>query len=272
MFAGSNGRALFLDYLTGNSGWADKRRQDMLAQADHYRRYGGLGLDPNLNYTVEIAPPEVYARAEQVLTDTLRSYVDEWLDSGRTPDGQEEPQERKLIPGTSARLAADGYLARHPIRSSMSEGKGIGAVFAEEAPPRTGADDPIAQAKEEATRLLAHFMTCNARWQLAKCFVCQEYFYPERKLRDFYKRGAYCEACRPKVSMLDTKKSRQEWADKILKLAAEAWPKWKPAHGPRQHWIAMRVNEKLSPGDKRIKGTWVTRNDEKIIERVKRNA
>jgi len=266
MFGDSDGRAQFLNYLRGDSGWARKRREFMLDQAEYYGPIAVPAADPNLNYTLEVAPVETYERAEQVLTEVLRSLVSEWIDSGKNPDGQEEPLRRALSLGSCD--AVNRYLQRHPPQFFLFEGNKIGAVFAEEKPQSTGPDDPIAAAKEEAIRLLVHFMDSDARRQLAKCFVCHEYFYPARKIRDFYQRGAYCEACRPKVSMLDTEDSREQWRKKVMKLAVEAWPKWRPSYGPQALWVAMRVNEKLSPGDKRIKGAWVTRNDEEIIARV----
>jgi hypothetical protein len=266
MFGGSGGQARFLDYLKGTSGWAKRRRKFMLAQAEHYRPSAGLAPDPNLNYTVEIASLETYERAGHVMTETLRSFVDEWLDSGRTTDGQEEPQKRTL--SLSACLAVNGYLQRHPPQFFVFEGNKIGAVFAEEKPPRTGPDNPIAEAKEEATRLFVHFMDSDARRLIAKCHYCKEHFYPKR-IQDLYKRGAYCEACRAKASMVN---SRREWTKKVLELAAESWPKWKASHGPRQRWVAMQVNGKLSAKDKRITGRWITENDEKILGMVREMA
>jgi hypothetical protein len=257
--------------LQGNSGWAKMRRQHMLAQADYYRPSAGLALDPKPNWTLDIAPAEEYERAEQVLTEALHSFMNEWIDSGKNASGQEEPPKRSLVyrRNTDGALlhaaafhAVSRYLQRHPPQLSVFEGNEIGAVFAEETPQRTGPDDPTAEAREEAARLFVHFMDSDARWQIARCHFCKEYFYPKR-VQGLYQRGAFCEACRTKNSV---DHGRREWRKKVLELAAEAYPKWKAAYGPRQRWVAMQVNGKLKPGEKRISasGRWVTENDANI--------
>jgi hypothetical protein len=268
MFGGSSERrSEFLRYLMGTSGWAQKRRQHMLAQAEHYRAYGVSG--PVLQWTTEVASAEEYAAAEQALTNTLRSYVDEWLDSGKTPDGQggynEEPSKRAL--SIDAQQAVNEYLREHSPQFFVFEGNKIGAVFAEEQTRQTGPDDPMTAAKKEADRLLVHFMDSDARWRLMRCYVCRSrYFFPER-MKDVYLRGAYCEHCRPTASTLNNRKG---WTERMLGLAAAAWPKWKPSHGPRERWVAMQVNGKLKPGEKRISGSgrWVTEKRAEIKKRV----
>lgn len=273
MFVGN--RTQFLQYLEGNAGWAMERRKNLLAQmeaAEERQRRDRL----NRRWDVKIAPQEEYERAERILTETLRSYVDDWLDSGRAPNGQERPLTRTLHPkGTDGSLTYTGaywavrrYLADNPMTASVFEGDKIGAAFAPDLVPVLGHDDPELQARMEAVRLFVHFMDSDSRWQLAKCYVCHTYFYPNRK-RELYQQGAYCINCRGKVSMRKTNSSRDEWRKRILSLAAEFWPRWREKDGPRYRWIAMQVNGKLSPGEKRITQRWITENDEKIEDKAR---
>jgi hypothetical protein len=263
-FSGTVGQTLFLEYLRGRSGWGKKRREFMLAQADYYRANGVPG--PVLSWTTEVASMEHYEYADRILTKTLCSYVDEWLESGRTPDGDggyfEEPKNRRLSP--SAQAAVGSYLTQNPPRFLVLEGNRIGAVVAEEKPQRTGPDNPITEAEKEADRLLVHFMESDARWNIARCSYCKKLFYPKR-IQELYKRGAECPGCRSKGSMAG---GRRDWTKKVLKHAAEAWPRWKPTYGPRPLWVARRVNSKLSPDEDRITGNWVTRHTKEIEGRA----
>jgi hypothetical protein len=268
MFSGVAGQMQLLDFLQGRSGWGKRRRQHMLNQAEYYRPSVGLVHDPNLEWTVEIAPAEDYARAERILTETLCAYVDAWLESARTPNGKrgyfEEPKKRVL--SMAAQAAVNGYLADPEGRPRffVVEGNKIGYVFAEEKPQRIGPDDPIREAKREADRLLVHFMDSDARWQLARCSHCAELFYPKR-IQEFYKRGAEHPECRSKASEADR---YWDWTQRVLALAAEAWPRWKPAYGPRELWVARDVNRKLPPDDEPIAGNWVTRHSKDIEKKV----
>jgi hypothetical protein len=234
----------------------------MIRQAKYYRAHGVPGLE--LQYTTEVASGEAYAAAEKLLMETLLGYVDDWLASGKTSDGRggyfEEPRKRRL--SLAAQEAVTRYLADPERRPQflVLEGNRIGAVFAEEKPQRVGADDPMAEAKKEADRLLVHFLESDARWKIARCSYCKKLFYPKR-IQELYKRGAECEACRSKASMAA---GHQEWTEKILPLAASAWPRWRPAYGPQPLWVARQVNSKLSPDEKRITGNWVTRHTKEI--------
>jgi hypothetical protein len=279
MFAGR--RTRFLKYIEGRSGWAKKRRQNLLRQAEdaETRKKANRhpGNDDSRDWRAEIPPQDEYARAEHILTENLRSYVDDWLVSGRTPDGCEEPRKRSLLrkndDGTATWTRAGNvvklYLSDHPIPAGMmDDGKGIGVAFAEDLRPILGHENPVQSADHAAARLFVHFMDSEDRWQLAKCYLCRRYFYPERKLRPRYSLGAYCVDCRRTASKDKTGLSRKQWTEEVLKLAAEAWPKWKAAYGPRQRWVAMQVNGKLSAKAKRITGRWITQNDEKIKARA----
>ena len=262
----------------------------MQAQADYYdpiqksleeyRLSNSESSEGKLNWTTEITSPEAYQRAETILTESLRSFVDEWLDSAKKPDGQggysEEPGKRSLrckhSDGywfyTNAYHALTQYLRSHPISAFLLDDNRIGGVFAPQTVPRTGPDDPTKQARDEAIRLFVRFMDSDFRWQLAKCYVCGTYFYPNRKIKGFYKRGIYCWKCRPEVSKRSTKASRGKWTNKVLGIAADYWLCWKESDGPRSAWITMQVNERLSPKDRRVNPWWITWNDEKIIARA----
>jgi hypothetical protein len=250
-------REQILGYLNGTSRWAaNQRAEDM--------------KDPELRS--HIADPETYAAAETVFTETLRSYMSDWIDSGKK-SGYEIPETRSLWSiengESKAELAMQEYIERNPPQT-FSHGTGIETVFI--APKGYMFDSPLEFAKEDATRVLVNLMNSDDKWQIAQCVVCREYLFPERKLREIYVRGIHHARCRPQIAMLDTRASREAWAEKILDLAAQAWPKHKSFHGTKERWVAAQVNDRLGPSDKHITMTWITRNIGKIESRVRENA
>jgi hypothetical protein len=264
LFAGKRER--ILSYLNGRTGWAKKQRKELATQAENKGK-----REPG----AEIPEIPSYEEAERIMTDQFGAYIDEWLRSGRNSDGSEEPGNRDLF-GTQAYWAVNQYLYRHhhesvpAIPGHSGEAYRVEMSLAPKISPVLGHTDPEHEAREGAIRLLIHFLNSKDKWQLGECYLCHRYFFPEqRPLRPRYARGAYCGECRAAASKDKTYGNRKEWTRKVFGLAVEAWPKCKLRTHPEQcRWVAMRVNEKLLPGDKRITMKWVTTNSERIAEKA----
>jgi hypothetical protein len=126
---------------------------------------------------------------------------------------------------------------------------------------RTKAEHPEEYLEVVAAMLFMEFYQSECRFLLMRCRRCGVFVIPERKPRKRYEYGWYCEECRSAgtatARMLSvTKQHRQRW----LRLAAEAWLRWRARYGERSVWIAEEVNKQLGRTEPRIRRNSVTHN------------
>lgn len=126
---------------------------------------------------------------------------------------------------------------------------------------RTEAKHPEEYLEVVAAMLFMEFYQSEWRFCLMCCRRCGAFVIPKRKPRKRYKYGWHCEKCRSAgtatARMLSvTKQHRQRW----LRLAAEAWLRWRTQYGERSVWIAEEVNKQLWRTEPRIRRNSVTHN------------
>jgi hypothetical protein len=116
--------------------------------------------------------------------------VDEWLDSGRRPDGSESPADRKMT-GT--------------LRDKLALNKLLGGITVQLAPTLEGIT-PIARLSgwwadlpEMDAMYILIMVLCSKdlRLRLAKCRKCNRYFFLSKKILDHkgkqvWKNGCFC--------------------------------------------------------------------------------
>jgi hypothetical protein len=222
------------------------------------------------------ANPDVYDQAQQKVKELLRSYVDEWLNTGVT-DGVEVPAARKLQDTENAYDAVQGYVDKYPPRVFASD-QGLGALF---GGPRTrvggsfqsdhadpsqwrvvpAQDDPLTDAEDEAARIFTLLIDAPWRDRIYKCRKCEGYGVLSRKPAPHYIRGVHCARCRSRVTALaSTKKKRDAKFEERLELAAEYWQRSKKRKdGDRKAYVVAKMNEHLLHGE-HIQVNWVTWN------------
>jgi hypothetical protein len=207
----------------------------------------------------------------------LRSYVDQWIETGFYRDGREDLSERgvpksewyergRLLPyaqdkirvlETAPTLVLEAF--RQKPQSSVSP-EGIEITFPTYDPNMERA--PLhGLAEREAKRFFVWFLASELRVKLGKCRACNRY---EIKARKLYKNGTYCRRCKAKTSAGEiTQKKRQDLQKKqmealatILKSRSERIDLNDLAVRKR---LAVEVNRRLK-GEKRITSKWVKRN------------
>jgi hypothetical protein len=150
------------------------------------------------------------------ISDILRMWVDEWLDSAKAKDGAEDPRERTLEKAEGAAVAAYNYSRRGKIRFFPTQG-GL-AIWLEDKnrkftkPMTTFHIDnvrPLAVTDEEiAEGELVFFLLSELRFRLAKCRAdgCGCYFIM-KKWRQRYFNGTKCAVHQRSASLDSAKKA-----------------------------------------------------------------
>jgi hypothetical protein len=218
------------------------------------------------------AKDEEYQQASQILIAELRGLVDEWLASGRHPDGVEEPKARILNSAGSAFHAMELWAFSHSSRViPFPSGELLVTVGWPEL-RMNGQDDPKADAIDEARRIFVLLMDASVKFALFKCGEpsCGCYYILERP-RGTYKRGTYCPQHRRRVSALrGTKEKRDRERNAALEIAADAhwnWPslteRTRAKHKTKKAYIASKLT------NAGFTAKWVTRNLTEIENRAK---
>lgn len=123
----------------------------------------------------------------------LRMYIDEWLNTGRSKDGTEDPRLRDLTKAPTACWAI-----RHANREAPRlepAPNGLNLRFPTESRQASIAS-AFEQQVDRANTLLTLFFLCEWRLRLAKCRRddCGCYF-ELRKSHCTYKKGTFCPEC-----------------------------------------------------------------------------
>ena len=214
------------------------------------------------------APDSDYAEADRVLIQTLREYVDEWLQTGRTKEGTEEPATRSLEAAKRACWAFIDYSMNHPPTPICGPVPGFILPF--ETQRRVcGLDRPIEDAKDEAARLFTLLVTSNWSRSIRKCQRCGTYSVISKNCRSVYKRGTRCRSCSSHESaQRQTDERRKERHLTRLDFAAEGLNKWNQTNrrfsktnrrSSKEIWLANYVNGRMDQPET-ITRKWVTRN------------
>lgn len=181
--------------------------------------------------------------------DTLTPWIDDWLDSGRTANG-DEPLSRTFEKAKTAAIAASEFSMRRvflfPQGNSLS--LSIATYDPEFSEPR-----PEDFAREN----LVLFLLSEFRHKLAKCRneTCGKYFLLTR-INRLYKRGTLCDSCQRRRSQDSAKASTaNERRHLRLALHIEAAKRFSRQIGANADWhedeaiktkIAEFLNAKFS--------------------------
>jgi|GEM_PF-4577100 len=153
--------------------------------------------------------------------EVLRSWIDEWLDSGLTNNG-DEPRTRNLDKAEGATLAAYEFSKRGRI-VLLPHGDSLGIWIPMYGPEPTSTLRPSSGPLPEdyAREHLVFFLLSELRFKLAKCrkIDCGKYFLLTHTNR-LYKRGTLCSECGRSRS-LESAKDATAAARKSLR--AELW-------------------------------------------------
>jgi hypothetical protein len=196
---------------------------------------------------------------------TLHSLVDSWLDSGRR--GSEDRPWERIAP---LQILKE-FMARNPPRLEIKKPNGSLCFFT--WPSTFKQTNQLIAAGDIATYLVLLLMDSPERARLSRCDVCGTYFVRARtpkKDTPIY-HGVFCEKHKGKGGAKRTKKSRDDRKDRMVDLAAEFWPQWKPSrsHGKQSEWVAARMNKGLAPHE-HITGKWVTQHRSEIEAKIER--
>jgi hypothetical protein len=226
----------------------------------------------------ELSSLRGYKAEQKQFQRLLRSFVDQWVETGVYLDGREGLAERgvprhewfkrgQLLPdaqGKSMALVTVDTLVLevfHQTRPQVSRSPdGIEITFPTYEPKREAA--PLeGLAEREAKRFFVWFLASDLRVKLGKCRACSRY---EIKTRKFYKAGTYCRPCKAKASAgkitqkkrQDLQRQRKETLAAVLKSWGVRMDAISPAMRKR---LAGEVNRRVK-GEKGITMKWVTRN------------
>jgi hypothetical protein len=141
-----------------------------------------------------VSRKETYPISDALRSAHLRSYVDQWFDTGRRADGGEEVEKRDVMRASDARRALWHYLENAPPQWDMFKSPiGVRLIFGE----RTGylgvARDFFEAQIVEAKRLFCGIMLSDWKYRLCKCRYarCGLYFLHPNPRRS-YRRGTFC--------------------------------------------------------------------------------
>ena len=228
-----------------------------------------VAAPPPLKYSLVPVDPKMSADANRVFNVALRSLVDQWLDSGRSGN-VETPRERNLGVGTHGRddlwFLLNSWVAKDRFRWSFTKSGEIELSL----PCRQSSNDALADANNDAIRLFAMLLQSSLRYRIAQCRKpeCGRYFYYERLPKGTLKCGTLCPEHKIHGGTVRKERQRKAHKERLLSLAAAAWPRWKPAYGERSLWIAGQVNRRLAASEQRITRKFVTQNDGEIQKRT----
>jgi hypothetical protein len=263
----------------------DGKRHDRLAERSHVARVAyflnGGGHWGRLDLS-EMYSLEERQQADTEFRATLRALVNQWIDSGKGPDGIDEPQKRDLFkvpPGYTERLydVLLVWLGRNlPQPVLMGTGK-IGII---DQPPSLLALDANKLSRHRSLSelkvyardcALYHFKDlldspsalCLTRCSNPKCTA--PYYVRARVRTKEIKRGAYCGKCTGVGSAERVRASRTARKRELIEHAAGFWNKWKPKRqfGSRSKWVASQMNMGLT-------GRWVSQHRAEIEAEVGR--
>jgi hypothetical protein len=220
--------------------------------------------------------PGVFER--QIVATRLRMHVDEWIDTGVTPNVGEVPLKRDLAKAPGATKLLRDYVEQHPPTLPSSP-KRLEFVF-EMCHPAV-ADGSLAWARrfdlvsgafEEAARLFAGLMLSEWGQRLCRCRyrACGQYFLKGRLRRAPLVHGTFCCAeHQRKASAGDcVRRSRDNQKRELIEQAAAilvrwriASPQWKEDRDRKLRLaFALSATQLCRRLNLVLSSNWVTRN------------
>lgn len=207
--------------------------------------------------------------------DTLRSLVDQWIDSGkREGDASIEEPWKRDVRWRSAEYPEPIITALTAYQKMSRQQILIGEdgrfdIFVTSQKHR----DSILEARKVAIENFMGLLESPTRERLSRCDACRTYFVraraPKKDTPIF--RGTFCPHCKGKASVRRMNATRENRAKHMVELAAEWWPKWKPTHrhGKQSEWVAGKMNKGLGT-HQQITGKWVTQHGSEIEAEAER--
>lgn len=191
------------------------------------------------------------------MTAQLRMYIDEWLNTGRSKDGTEDPRGRDLTKAPTACWAIHHANGEAPRLEPAPNGLNLRFPTESRQAPITSV---FGQQVDRANTLLTLFFLCGWRLRLAKCRRegCGCYF--ELKKSHFtYKKGTFCPECTRARSLesalFSTSQMRKTAEAQLYELISkqfwrriEQHPGWHDDQGLRKQ-IVQYVNARIGRRD-----------------------
>lgn|GEM_PF-3578233 len=259
-----------LDALNTGDRFGERRAKEWITPA--IARQGRLrSAKAPVTLPLRLAPPGEYERATEELKNRLRSLVDEWIATGRSPDGREMPHHRSLDGCSLDAEPSPVAVFNRLMAESLQAGERGGLWFLPKGPkmepgfiafksiPSGGLDNPEAAAREYADRLFCALMLVDWNVSICKCARCGKYFEIACP-RSIYKRGTHCRSCSSHGSaQRRTREKRQETRNQLLNVSVAAIISWKNkgSRGSMKEWVVRAVKKETRSV---ITAKWVTRN------------
>jgi hypothetical protein len=221
-----------------------------------------------------IAPKQSRLIGEALVSAHLRTLVDEWLETGRDPDGSEWPSRRDLHKALRGWQVAAEFLEQSPPTMYPAESSGFSLTIAEPHWGRPWAGDFFAAQEVTAGRLFVGILASDWQQRLCKCRYspCGRYFVGA-KVRRSYRHGTFCSReHRAHASADAVTKARRHHARFALVEAAAHWlarrhrsSAWQGDHDLKARLAAVLSeqisrNPYLRAGRESVGVKWVTRN------------
>jgi len=205
----------------------------------------------------------------------LRTLVDDWLDTGRDPNGSERPSKRNLLKTHRGFDAVSEFIAQCPPSMNPTlDPSGFGLMLAVPDWSRPWAADFFKAQEVTAKRLFVGIMASDWNQHLCKCRYgpCGRYFVGA-KLRHGYRYGTFCSGeHRGRRSAEALTKARRSQKKHYLVDAAAQWlnkrscvSTWQNDHdlkGRLAEFLSKQTSRKpiLQAGPGLVGVKWVTRN------------
>lgn len=223
-------------------------------------------------------------------SETLRTLIDEWIDSGIQTDGSEQPRSRHLSdestveyveageiitavakPKSRIRRMVNDYQKRYPMFVQLQDGGGTLPVFAAEGDDELKADKQPPMPGREVVSLFIQFYDSPWLFRLMRCAKskCRTYQLVNAP-RKSYLHGWYCAGCsKTAAATRSTSKARTNERERKLQACAVAWAKGEPKHADRRAWVVEQANNHLRNGE-HIKRNFIALNLAEIQARAER--
>lgn len=210
------------------------------------------------------------------LAKQLRAYVDPWLDSGRKPDGSEDPASRTVTP--ELLIGVLGFLETHrPAVQASKDPWGFSVVLDPFTDHNIVKETVFSAVENNATRLFCALIASEWRAEVCKCRYhrCGRYFLLPKPRS--YKNGTFCRGSHRGSASAHDLRSRAsatliDWAAGWLHehSAPSGWnddADWKKR---LRNGVSSKLHKsRLNGGPEDVSLKWVTQNAHKIELRRK---
>jgi hypothetical protein len=224
-----------------------------------------------------ISRVESYPFRSALTSATLRTYVDEWVDTGRFPDGSESPQKRNLFSARDTYHAVYTCLKQNPVPCELVLYPRHVEVSLVQRTWDAVATNFFDAQLVEATRIFLGILISEWRFRLCKCRYgpCGRYFL-HPKPRALYRHGTFCtpDHLRRAAALDSVRKSRRRAADALSSEAARKLREWGCASSWANdakvkgrlatHLCMFIVKKKLHAYRQEVKLNWITRHQDAI--------